>query len=94
MLEVIATALGARPRPGVSIEARISEFVRTKRMLLVLDNCEHLLEAAARFTFVVLRDAPEVRILATSREGLAVDGEHIRALRSLSMAEPSWTSRQ
>ena len=55
----------------------------------MLDNCEHLLDAAARFVDAVLRDAPEVRILATSREGLAVDGEHMRALRSLSVPDPS-----
>ena len=89
MLQVIATALGVQARPGVSIEDRINEFLRTKRLLVVLDNCEHLLDAAARFAAAVLRDAPQVSILATSREGLAVDGEHIRALRSLSVPDPS-----
>ena len=89
MLQVIATALGVQPRPGVSIMDRITEFLGRKRLLLVLDNCEHLLDAAARFVDAVLRDAPEVRILATSREGLAVDGEHMRALRSLSVPDPS-----
>ena len=61
-------------RPGVPIEDRIIEFLSTKQLLLVLDNCEHLLDAAARFVDTVLREAPGVRIVATSREGLAVDG--------------------
>ncbi len=89
MLQVIATALRVQPRPGVSIMDLITEFLCSKRLLLVLDNCEHLLDAAAQFVDAVLRDAPEVRILATSREGLAVDGEHMRALRSLSVPDPS-----
>ena len=89
MLQVIATALRIQPRPGVSIMDLITEFLCSKRLLLVLDNCEHLLDAAARFVDAVLREAPEVRILATSREGLAVDGEHMRALRSLSVPDPS-----
>ena len=89
MLQVIATALGVQARPGVATGDRINEFLRTKRLLVVLDNCEHLLDAAARFADALLRDAPQVCILATSREGLAVDGEHMRALRSLSVPDPS-----
>ncbi len=89
MLQVIATALGVQARTGVATGDRINEFLRTKRLLVVLDNCEHLLDAAARFADALLRDAPQVCILATSREGLAVDGEHMRALRSLSVPDPS-----
>jgi predicted ATPase/class 3 adenylate cyclase len=89
MVQVIAAVLAVQTRPGVSIEDSIREFLRAKRLLLVLDNCEHLLDAAAHFTDLVLHDAPQVRILATSREGLAVDGEHIWALRSLPLPEPS-----
>ena len=89
MLQVIATALGVQARTGVATGDRINEFLRTKRLLVVLDNCEHLLDAVARFADALLRDAPQVCILATSREGLAVDGEHMRALRSLSVPEPS-----
>ena len=89
MLQVIAASLGVHARPGVSIEDSIGEFLRAKRLLVVLDNCEHLLDVAARFADMVLRDAPQVRILATSREGLAVEGEHIRALRSLPLPDPS-----
>jgi predicted ATPase len=83
MVDVIATVLGVQPRAGTTLEGSIVEFLRTKRMLIVLDNCEHLLDAAATFADRVLRSCDDVRILATSREGLAVDGEHVRPLRSL-----------
>jgi predicted ATPase/class 3 adenylate cyclase len=85
-IQVIATSLGVTPRPGMSLEASIVEFLRTKQLLLVLDNCEHLLEVSARFAERVIRGCPDVRVLATSREGLAVHGEQIRPLRSLTMS--------
>jgi predicted ATPase/DNA-binding SARP family transcriptional activator len=89
MVQVIAAALGVPIRPGVSIEHSVVEFLRQRRLLVVLDNCEHLLDDAARFSDLVLREAPDVRILATSREGLALDGEHIRVLRPLTVPDPS-----
>jgi predicted ATPase/class 3 adenylate cyclase len=88
-IQVVATALGVTPRPGMSLESSIVEFLRSKQLLLVLDNCEHLLNAAGRFAEGVMRACPEVRMLATSREGLAVDGEQMRPLRSLSLPDPS-----
>jgi predicted ATPase len=56
-----------------------------KRMLLVLDNCEHIIEASAALAFQVLRAAPCVRILATSREPLSVEGERLHHLQSLNI---------
>ncbi len=87
--QVVATALGVTPRPGMSLEGSIVEFLRTKQLLLVLDNCEHLLNVAGRLAEDVIRGCPDVRILATSREGLALDGEQMRPLRSLSLPDPS-----
>jgi predicted ATPase len=54
-----------------------------------LDNCEHLLDATARLADEILREAPGVRILATSREGLAVGGERVVPLRSLALPDPA-----
>ncbi|MEX1009626.1 MAG: adenylate/guanylate cyclase domain-containing protein [Acidimicrobiia bacterium] len=88
-LQVVATALGVDPRPGTSIEASIVEFLHTKHLLLVLDNCEHLLHVAGRLAEAVIRGCPTVRILATSREGLALDDEQMRPLRSLSLPDPT-----
>ncbi len=58
-------------------------FLRQRRLLLVLDNCEHVHAAAGRFVARVLREAPEVRILATSRESLGVAGEAVMRVSSL-----------
>jgi predicted ATPase/DNA-binding winged helix-turn-helix (wHTH) protein len=58
-------------------------FLSDKRMLLVLDNCEHIIEAAAALALEVLRAAPCVQILATSREPLGVEGERLHHLKPL-----------
>jgi len=69
--------------PGDNPSAGLLSFLRDKRMLLVLDSCEHIVEAAAALVFRVLCAAPDVHILATSREPLGVDGERIYHLRPL-----------
>ena len=89
MLEVVAIALGFTPRQGVALAQGIGEYLGTKALLIVLDNCEHLLDAAAAFAEKLLAACPQLRILATSRETLDVDGERVVRLRSLSMPDPS-----
>ena len=83
MAQLIATTLGVSPRPGVSLGDAIIEFLAGKRILLVLDNCEHLLGAVASMTEAIVRGCPQVHVLATSRELLSVVGEHVIGLRSL-----------
>jgi len=63
--------------------AALPAFLRDKRMLLVLDSCEHLIETIAPLAERIFREAPEVHILATSREPLQVEGEQIRRLHAL-----------
>ena len=67
----------------MSLAESIVDFLRPRRLLVVLDNCEHLLDAAAGLADAIMAGPPGVRILATSREGLGVPGEHIWPLRSL-----------
>ncbi len=86
MSHLVAAALGVLPRPQMTMEGSIVDFLRTRRLLLVLDNCEHLLDAVADLADAVLAAAPDVRILATSREGLGITAEHVRPLRSLSVS--------
>ena len=83
LVQVVTAALNALPLPGVTLDQSVIEFLRAKRLLLVLDNCEHLLDGAGRLADAILRECPGVRILATSREGLAVRGEQMMAVRSL-----------
>jgi predicted ATPase len=85
MVEVLAAAIGVAARPGLSLAESIGEFLRAKQVLLVVDNCEHLLDAVAGVVGAILRDCPRVSVLATSREGLGLDGEQLWPLRSLAM---------
>ena len=73
--KTVASALGVPETPGRAIQKSLVNFLRQKRLLLILDNCEHLLQACARLTDVLLHACPELTILASSREFLGVAGE-------------------
>jgi len=79
------TALGLREEQGNRHPDVLMDFLRGRRALMVLDNCEHLLDACARFTDTLLRAAPEVSVLATSRERLGIEGEAVFAVPPLSL---------
>jgi predicted ATPase/class 3 adenylate cyclase len=81
--DVVAAALGLQPEPGQPVAVRLANFVRTKQLLLVVDNCEHVLDTAAESISELTRAGAGVRVLATSREGLALSGERILAVGSL-----------
>jgi len=89
MAQLVAVELGVAQRPGMSLEASVSDFLRPKDLLLVLDNCEHLLGPVSALAARILGDCPGVRILATSREGLAVGGERVWPLPSLPLPDPT-----
>ena len=78
-----AAVFGVTARAGQTLEQSLVEFLRTKQLLLVVDNCEHLLEAVADLVEMLERSCPGVVVLATSREGLALDGERMLAVPSL-----------
>jgi predicted ATPase/DNA-binding XRE family transcriptional regulator len=88
MAQAVAAALRVRPRPGLSVAGSIVEFLRTKNALVVLDNCEHLLNAPAVLAARILRSCREVRLLATSRQALGVDGEQVFGLLPLPLPPP------
>jgi predicted ATPase/class 3 adenylate cyclase len=83
MVQAIATTLSVPPRPGVTLESALLEFLRSKRALVLLDNCEHLLDPAGRFAAGIVRECEHVRVVATSREALAIAGERVWPLLSL-----------
>ena len=66
----------------------MAEFLRSKQLLVVLDNCEHLLEPVAELVEFLQRDCAGLVILATSREGLAVEGERVVPVPSLPSPPP------
>jgi predicted ATPase len=86
----VAEAVGAHDVPGSAATAPLARAVARlagEQGLLVLDNCEHVLDDAAAVAAAVLRDCAGVRILATSREALSVGGEAVLALGSLDAAD-------
>jgi predicted ATPase/class 3 adenylate cyclase len=86
MAQAVAAALRVRPRPGLSTAGSVVEFLRTRTaLLLVLDNCEHLVADAAVLAADILRGCPGVRVLATSQQALGVGGEQLFGLRPLSL---------
>ncbi|MEO3765942.1 BTAD domain-containing putative transcriptional regulator [Streptomyces sp. B5E4] len=83
--DVIAQALGVHDTEGRPTHDVLADAVRAKRLLLVLDNCEHLVESVAPLAARLLRAAPGLRILATSQEQLAIAGETLYAVPPLDL---------
>lgn len=85
IVNTIAAALGLRERPNRSLLDVLLQYLRSRRLLLILDNCEHLVEEVASVADAILRTAPQVRILATSREPLRIAAEHVYRVPSLAV---------
>jgi len=85
--QTIATVLGIREGPQRSARDALLGNLRHRELLLVLDNCEHLIASCAELVEALLRGAPKLRIVATSREALGVSGESVHRVRSLSLPE-------
>jgi predicted ATPase/DNA-binding SARP family transcriptional activator/DNA-binding CsgD family transcriptional regulator len=81
----VASVLGVQEQPDRSLTDTLVNFVRDKRALLVLDNCEHLIDAVARLVDILLDACPHLRVLTTSRESLNVEGELNWLVPSLSV---------
>ncbi len=81
--QVVANSLGIRDSGGQPYEEVLACYLSSRSLLLVLDNCEHLVEACARLVLHLLTHCPQLRILATSREALGVEGEVLYPLDSL-----------
>ena len=84
---VVAAVLGVGAEAGVAPVEAIVDLLRDRRALLVLDNCEHVLAAAAELAAAIISDCAGVRIVATSREPLGVPGEQIHAVLPLDVEE-------
>ena len=81
--EALAASLRVQAHPGRSLEESVLEYLAPKRLLLVLDNCEHLLDSVALVVDAIGQRCERVAVLATSREGLALSGERIVAVPTL-----------
>jgi predicted ATPase/class 3 adenylate cyclase len=83
----VAAALGVTDHSGPTLAATVTSALADHDTLIVLDNCEHVIDAAAKFCDEVIRHCPRVRFLATSREPLGIDGERVYRVPSLSLPE-------
>lgn len=92
VVRAIAATLGVREQSGQTLEGILIDHLRPLELLLILDNCEHLLDPAAWIAQRLLAAAPDIRILATSREMLGVAGEvpyHLRSMGFPDIDEPA-----
>src|SRR5262249_61744786 len=85
---VALSELGAREVPGQTASETLTDYLRTRSLLLVLDNCEHVVAACAALTDAVLRACPGGRAVATSREPLGVAGGATMRVPSLGLPPP------
>ncbi|HEY8113483.1 MAG TPA: LuxR C-terminal-related transcriptional regulator [Actinomycetes bacterium] len=81
----VMAALGLRDQTGTEPLALLRSYLKDKELLLVVDNCEHLLAAAAQLVTEAIRAAPGVRVIATGREPLSVPGEHVMPVPPLDL---------
>jgi predicted ATPase/DNA-binding CsgD family transcriptional regulator len=86
--QAVASILEVREQPGRPLTGTLAEHLAPKDTLLILDNCEHLVEACERLVSVLLPACPSLRILATSRESLGVAGETVLLVPPLSLPAP------
>jgi predicted ATPase/class 3 adenylate cyclase len=86
VVDTVAGVFRVTARPGSTLEESLVAYLRDQQLLVVLDNCEHLLDGAAALVELLERSCPEVVVLATSREPLAIDGERVLGVRSLASA--------
>src|SRR5439155_23281178 len=86
--DAVAAALDVRALPDQDVVDAVIEFLGPRSLLLVVDNCEHLLAATAGLADTLLRSAPRLTILATSREPVRLPGEVVFRVPSLRIPDP------
>ena len=83
----LATSLGVRRQPDAGVVDSVAHFLAPKRLLLVLDNCEHVLDGVRPLVEAILRGCPRVVVLATSRERLGINGERVQPVAPLPLPD-------
>jgi predicted ATPase/class 3 adenylate cyclase/DNA-binding XRE family transcriptional regulator len=92
--QTIASIFGLRELPNLSILNIITDSLRTRQLLLILDNCEHLIEACAKLTDHLLHSCPRLKMVATSREAINISGETVYQVPSLSLPDQAQVTRE
>jgi predicted ATPase/class 3 adenylate cyclase len=89
ILPAITSVLGLHEVPGIPLIHIVIDYLRAKHLLLILDNCEHLVEASAQIADQLLHACSHLKIIASSREALGIDGETVYRVPSLSLPDQS-----
>jgi len=87
--QTVCAALDVTPQGNTSPLSVLTDYLKPKKILLVVDNCEHLIDASAQLCEALLHACPNVRIIASSREALGIDGENAYRVPSLSLPNPN-----
>jgi predicted ATPase/class 3 adenylate cyclase len=87
--QAVASVLGVKEEAGRPVLEALVKYVRDRKLLLILDNCEHLLHACAELSVQLLQSGPDLKILASSREHLHVKGETTYPVPPLSVPDPN-----
>ena len=90
--QAVASVLGIKEETGHPVAETLVKYVKDRELLLILDNCEHLVRACAELTKQLLQSGPRVRVLATSREPLHVAGESTYPVPALSVPDMHTTN--
>lgn len=93
-VDVVAAGLGLRDQSARPLHEVLVEYLSSRKLLLVLDNCEQVVDAAAELAEALLRACPDLRILATSREALGIDGESVMRVAPLAFPGPGAELRE
>ena len=88
VVQAVAAALDVHGLPGRALEDAVVDFVASRSLVLVLDNCEHVIEAVARIARRLLRDTTRLRLVTTSREPLGIPGETVFVVPPLRVPDP------
>ncbi len=91
-VQAVASAFGLRGHQNHPLLDVVLQYLRSRSLLLIVDNCEHVVEETARVVDAILRGAPNIRILATSREPLSIAAEHVYRVPSLAVPRGATTS--
>lgn len=86
--QTIAEAIGVKEDPKRDLTETLIDYLKDKEILIILDNCEHLIEACSKLSEKLLQSSPKLKIIATSREALRITGEQTLRVSSLSQPNP------
>lgn len=94
IMQTIASTFEIGEVPGATLKTLLHDFLREKNLLLILDNCEHLVEASAFIADELLHVAPNIKIIASSREALGINGETVYRVPSLTLPEQAEITKE